>query len=150
MRPIKLCRYVNQFLFPSLGIESKISESTAVCWLKKLGFKLQKVSKGIYVDGHEHEDVIQACHDFIEYMYTEVFPQATSKLSKIHINLCSHRYSHTYDGNDMDIVTLPQLKPGKKIHYCIFHDETCMHANDQCSCVWQHEGEQPLHDKSHS
>ena len=74
MRPIKLCRYVNQFLFPSLGIESEISESTAVRWLKKLGFKLRKVSKGIYVDGHEREDVVQARHDFIEYMYTEVFP----------------------------------------------------------------------------
>ena len=48
----------------------------------------------------------------------------------------------------MDIVTPPQLKPGKKIHYCIFHDETCMHANDQCSCVLQREGEQPLRDKS--
>jgi hypothetical protein len=24
-----------------------------------------------------------------------------------------------------------------------------MHANDQCSCVWQHEGKQPLRDKSH-
>ena len=48
----------------------------------------------------------------------------------------------------MDIVTPPQLKPGEKIHYCIFHDETCMHANDQCSCVWQREGEQPLCDKS--
>ena len=74
MRPNKLCRYVNQFLFPSLGIESEIGEITAVCWLKKLGFKLWKVSKGIYVDGHEREDVVQACRDFIQYMYTEVLP----------------------------------------------------------------------------
>ena len=74
IRPIKLCRYVNHFLFPSLGIESEISESTAVRWFKKLGFGLRKVSKGIYVDGHEREDVVQAHHDFIEYMYTEVFP----------------------------------------------------------------------------
>jgi len=69
MRPNKLCRYVNQFLFPSLGIESEISKSTAVHWLKKLGFKLQKVSKGIYIDGHEGEDIIQAHHDFIEYIH---------------------------------------------------------------------------------
>ena len=72
MRPNKLCRYVNQFLFPSLDIESEIGEITTVRWLKKLGFKLRKVSKGIYVDGHEREDVVQARHDFIQYMYTEV------------------------------------------------------------------------------
>ena len=71
---MKLCRYVNQFLFSSLGIESKISENTAVHWLKKHGFKLRKVSKGICIDGHKHKDVIQAHHNFIEYMYTEVFP----------------------------------------------------------------------------
>jgi len=48
----------------------------------------------------------------------------------------------------MEEVIPPKLKPGEKIHYCIFHDETCMHANDQCTCVWQREGEQPLRDKS--
>ena len=47
----------------------------------------------------------------------------------------------------MDEVTAPVLKLGEKIHYCIFHDETCIHANDQCPCVWQKEGEQPLRDK---
>ena len=74
MRPNKLCRYVNQFLFPSFGIESKIGKITAVRWLKKLGFKLRKVSKGIYVDGHERENVVQAHRDFIQYMYIEVLP----------------------------------------------------------------------------
>lgn len=72
MWPAKLCRYVNMFLLPSLNIESTISEITAVRWLKKLRFKLQKVEKGVYVDGHECEDVVKSCHDFIEYMYTDV------------------------------------------------------------------------------
>lgn len=58
------------------------------------------------------------------------------------------RYCYTFEGKDMDKVIPPVLKPGEKIHYCIFHDETCIHANDQCTCVWQREGEQPLRDKS--
>lgn len=48
----------------------------------------------------------------------------------------------------MDQVIPPVLQPGEKVHYCIFHDETCVHANDQCNCTWQREGEQPLRDKS--
>ena len=47
----------------------------------------------------------------------------------------------------MQTAVPPKLKPGKKIHYPIFHDECCVHANDQCSYVWMHEGEQPLRDK---
>ena len=48
----------------------------------------------------------------------------------------------------MEIVIPPNLQPGEKIHYPIFHDECCIHANDQCTYVWMREGEQPLRDKS--
>jgi hypothetical protein len=40
------------------------------------------------------------------------------------------------------------LPPGQKVHYCIFHDESCFHANDQSNFVWMQEGEQPLRNKS--
>ena len=46
----------------------------AVFWLKKLGFKLSQVQKGVYVDGHEHIDVVDACKKLIAYMEKEVFP----------------------------------------------------------------------------
>jgi hypothetical protein len=39
------------------------------------------------------------------------------------------------------------LPPGQKIHYCIFHDECCFHANDQSNFVWMKDGEQPLRGK---
>ena len=70
----QIVRYVNQFLFPSLGIESEISETTAVNWLKKIGFKLRKVKKGMYIDGHEREDVVKARCEFIDYLEEHVFP----------------------------------------------------------------------------
>ncbi|KAJ7584549.1 hypothetical protein C8J56DRAFT_1027796 [Mycena floridula] len=79
LRPAKMSRYINDFLFPQLKIKGKISDSTAV----------------------------------------RCFPEKP-----------------------------PELKDGEKIHYPIFHDETCVHANDQSSFVWMREGEQPLRDKS--
>lgn len=51
--PAKLRRYMNEFLFPSLEIEDTIHESTAIRWLKKLGYTVSRVQKGVYVDGHE-------------------------------------------------------------------------------------------------
>lgn len=67
-------KYVNTQLFPSLHIEATICESTAVQWLKRLGFKHDLVRKGVYVDGHERDDVKAARKDFIDYMENEVFP----------------------------------------------------------------------------
>jgi hypothetical protein len=47
----------------------------------------------------------------------------------------------------METAIPPKLKLGEKIHYPIFHNECCVHANDQCSHVWMCEDEQPLRDK---
>ncbi len=74
MWPHKLCRYLNMFLMPSLQLEDSISEVTAVHWLTKLGFKLSRVQKGMYVDGHERPDVVEARWVFIDYMEKEIFP----------------------------------------------------------------------------
>lgn len=74
MTPAKLRRYVNEFLFPSLEIEDTIHESTAVRWLKKLGFTVSRVQKGVYVDGHERKDVVAARTEFINYLDTQVLP----------------------------------------------------------------------------
>lgn len=74
MWPIKLCNYINTFLLPSLGLENTVCETTAVSWLKKLGFKVSRVQKSVYVDGHEHPDVVEAHNTFIDYMENKVFP----------------------------------------------------------------------------
>jgi hypothetical protein len=74
IKPAKLRRYVNEFLLPSLNIEDTISESTAVRWMKKMGFKLSRVRKGIYVDGHERKDVVESRDTFINYLYHSVLP----------------------------------------------------------------------------
>ena len=51
---------VNEQIIPSLGLDlgkEKISESTARRWLLKLGYEMKECRKGMYVDGHEHDDV---------------------------------------------------------------------------------------------
>lgn len=63
---------MNKFLFPKLKIENTICPSTAVSWLKGLGFRRSKYKKGIYIDGHERADVVEARKEFVSYMETQV------------------------------------------------------------------------------
>jgi len=42
------------------------SASTAKIWLKKMGFVYSKFAKGVYVDGHEREDVVEYRKKFLE------------------------------------------------------------------------------------
>lgn len=59
---------VNETIMPVLGLnlgQSTISENMAHRWLKKLGYELTAVKKGIYVDGHEHSDVVEYHTSFL-------------------------------------------------------------------------------------
>jgi hypothetical protein len=61
--PKLLCCHVNDTILPALDLTRKnasISEQTAVNWLKKLGYSCKDVKKGVYHDGHEFPDVIEA------------------------------------------------------------------------------------------
>jgi hypothetical protein len=40
------------------GLEGPISLSTAQVWMHKLDYRWGKVSKGLFVDGHERPDVV--------------------------------------------------------------------------------------------
>jgi hypothetical protein len=65
--PRALHRHVNDVILPTLGINGKISEATAQWWLRfKLGYECKEAKKGMYVDGHEHPDVIIERCEFIE------------------------------------------------------------------------------------
>ena len=61
-------REVNQTIIPALGLDlgkTTISENCARWWLKKLGYELTTVKKGIYVDGHERPDVVEYRKTFL-------------------------------------------------------------------------------------
>ncbi len=64
-------RHLTNIVFPSLGMSgssSAISESTCCRWLQKLGYRNLEVQKGLYVDGHERPDVIEARGTFLAKM----------------------------------------------------------------------------------
>ena len=56
------CEWVNNGLLPSSQLPPhfprSISLQTAVRWLHHLGLKLVSHKKGVYIDGHEREDVV--------------------------------------------------------------------------------------------
>ena len=69
--PDLLCKHVNKVILPTLQLTTKkasICEHTAIHWLKKLGYECKDVKKGIYVDGHERQDVIQYQEKFLAQM----------------------------------------------------------------------------------
>ena len=66
----KFKEYVEQELFPSVGIENKkkISNTTAREWLKHFGWSFHTGKKDIYYDGHERPDVLAYRQEFLAEM----------------------------------------------------------------------------------
>jgi hypothetical protein len=65
------CQQINEVIIPALGFTGKeaiISERTARNWLRKLGYSCVEVRKGLYHDGHERPDVVEARKKFLDEM----------------------------------------------------------------------------------
>ena len=64
------CEYVNNHLLPSSHLPpffpQSVSLRTAIRWLHHLGFKPKSHQKGVYIDGHEREDVVKNTEVSIE------------------------------------------------------------------------------------
>ena len=88
---------MNTTIFPQLGITPKqpISERTARRWLIKLGWRRTVVRKGVYMDGHERDDVVKYRKDIFLPMMQDY----------------ERRMIH-FEGPDL-IRTEPDLKPGE-------------------------------------
>ena len=55
-----------QILFSRLGIHKPgISLSTAQRWLTKMEWRYSKMKNGMYIDGHERDDVVAYRHEFV-------------------------------------------------------------------------------------
>ena len=63
MTAAKFCDWVNAQLLPNTtilpGCPHQIKNRTAIKWLHDLGFRPQFHKKDIYIDGHEHNDVVE-------------------------------------------------------------------------------------------
>ncbi|KAA8908922.1 hypothetical protein FN846DRAFT_1010086, partial [Sphaerosporella brunnea] len=107
-----------------------IRARTARWWLKKLGFKFGQVRKGVYIDGHEREDVVS-------YRNKVFIP----KWNEIERRLVIFKEDGTWE-------LPPGLRPGETALVFVTHDESTFNANDGKRRVWMENGKQPLRPKT--
>lgn len=109
------------------GIDKpSISERTAHRWLGKLGWRYGKQQNGMYVDGHEREDVVQ---------YRDAFVQRFKQYE---------RRFHLWDENG-DELPRPRGFPvpeaaGRFRLVLVTHDESTFFQNDQRKIFWDRKG----------
>ncbi|KAF9510740.1 hypothetical protein BS47DRAFT_1487299 [Hydnum rufescens UP504] len=128
----RFCCALNATIFPDLGIALKkpLSNHTAHRWMHKLGFHQTILQKGVYMDGHEREDVIHYRND--------IFLPTMAKFES---------HMACYEGEDLKRHE-PNLQPGEKRIIAQFHDESCFHANEFKSSAWLKQGQSILQKKS--
>jgi len=129
--PRRFQEALNVEILPSLSIELKrpLCERTARRWLLKLGWRLTMLKKGVYMDGHEREDVVK--------YRNEVFLPAMARFEE--------RMTH-FEGPTMT-QTPPTLKDGEKEVIPQFHDESCLTVNDFKAKAWLGPGQTILQKK---
>jgi len=122
--PKKFQRALNGRILPSLGIEprtaSGLSERTAQRWLVKLGWRNTRMKKGVYMDGHEREDVKKyRMEKFLPKMAE--YEEAMVKWIAV--------------GSELKRED-PILGPGERRIVPIFQDESSFHANEYKQSIW--------------
>jgi hypothetical protein len=88
--------------------------------LTRLGFTLADEQKGVYIDGHERQDVIDHCTDIFRYEMERPG------------RLCT-QYEEV---NGAWVATEPTLDPGEKCHVMYFHDESIFYCYDFKKGLW--------------
>jgi len=116
--------------FSRCGItKPTISERTASRWLSKLDWQYGQPQKGMYVDGHEREDVVR---------YRKAFVERWKEYEK--------RF-HLWDNNG-DPLPLPKGFPVPGAHgrfrlILVTHDESTFYQNDLQRSHWAHKSDKP-------
>ncbi|PCH44717.1 hypothetical protein WOLCODRAFT_78099 [Wolfiporia cocos MD-104 SS10] len=102
--------------------QTSISHCTAQRWLHKLDWQYKQDVNGMYVDGHEHEDVVQ---------YQEAFVRRWMEYEK-------RMVTYNHDGN---ISSAPHgtIIPNSHFQlYLITHDKSTFYTNDWHKTKWVH------------
>ena len=135
---VDFCKWVNECFLPNCTLEPgfprKISVETARHWLHHLGFEVLTVRKGIFIDGHERPDVIDARKLFLRKM---------TKIGFLHF---------TNAPTDDAMRALPDVdcptneRRAKTVVF--FHDESTFMSNEDQSMQWGMKGEKMMKPKS--
>ena len=122
--PRLFCQALNDKILPSLGLAVRrpLCERTAARWLLKLGWRRTLLKKGLYMDGHERDDV----RKYRQEVFLPIMAQYECRM--VH-------YEPTTDSTKLKCIK-PNLKPGEKKIIALFHDESCFHANEYKRSSW--------------
>ena len=131
-----LTEHVNMNILPGLRYapSSTISERTATRWLHSLDIKYRIVTKGIYIDGHEREDVIAYRQHFLERM-ADLKAWIPTIVGKEEV-----------DGNN-EFIAITWSPDGIRPFILVTHDESTFAAHDGLKRLWLPDGKQPLRKK---
>ena len=120
--------------------------SRLINWLCKLGYQCKDVRKGIYIDRHEHPDVIETWTKFLENMGK--YEQWVTHSVSVEIYKWTYLFSlmSTYDDETMQ-PTPPTHKDGEKEHILCPQDECLTSTNDAPHWRWMKSTEHPIRKK---
>ena len=135
MTSARFAQWVNSDLLPYShlppGFPQEITPRTASKWLHALGFRPTPYHKGVYVDGHERQDVIE---------YRKMY------LRKLAILESTHRPPPPcIDGIVQENIGNPTAQ---RQLILLYHDESCFHGNEGPSWHWAEEGKLAIRPKS--
>ena len=116
-----------------LGIErTKISEHTGREWLRKFGWWYGKKKNGMYLDGHEREDVVAYRNAFVD-QFMKLYAPRMYTWDREGREIKPSREGFTGDLNDC---------PFRLI--LVTHNESTFHANDKRKSQWTHKSDAPM------
>jgi hypothetical protein len=105
-----------------------IHNSTGRRWLHRMQWRYGKALKGMYIDGHERDDVVAYRDTFIERWYRDYEPRMVT---------------YDKDGN----ATYPRGFPVPQGHrfrlFLVTHDESTFYAHDRRKAYWIAPGDKP-------
>ena len=117
------------------GFPRKVCLETARKLLYLLGFEVLTTQKGIFIDGHEHSDVIESRTLFLRKMFKVGFLHFTNAPTEDAANSLP-----------TDIDAPVSERQAKTVVF--FHDESTFMSNEDQSSQWGFKGEKMLKPKS--
>jgi hypothetical protein len=107
----------------------KISLRTAQKWLHRMGWRYGKKRNGMYVDGHEREDIVEYREEFI-------------KRWKVYEK---RMYSYDNDGNREGELNGFPVSSGQRFRLILVtHDESTFYETDRWKSVWTHRSDKAV------
>ena len=127
MTSLSFCKWVNEELLPNQVLEPgyprKIELETAKKWLHHLEFYILDQKKGVYIDGHERDNVIE---------YRQKFLQKMVSIGFLNKDNAPTPEAAQFLPNNLECPSSQQLERT----VVFFHDESIFTANEDQKLQW--------------